>query len=426
MRVRDPIHGTIPVADTEVALIDSAFYQRLRHVKQLGFGELAFPGATHTRHAHCLGAMHLASRLFDAALAPLELPEADRARLRRVVRAATLLHDLGHMPLSHASERIAPARARLGLPAWLGVEPEATQASHEDFTAKLLLDSSLTPVLARSLEGTGFSPEAVVSLIAGKEPPGGSPFQVGARELAPILRQLVSGELDADRMDYLLRDSFFTGVKYGQYDLDWMVQNLWPAEISGEVFLALSKVAVFAFEDFLLSRYHMFVSVYYHHTAICFDELLQRCYAESPGEFEIPPEPEAFLHCDDVQLWTALRASKSRWAERLVRRRGFKMLVEATGRDAGYDLDGLDRALSAAGIEHFRTASKGVLSKYFAGGGGPNLYVLDRATQHLTPVTQYTPLYQRYAETITLERIYVDDARAADAFEIFRKQSRAG
>ena len=68
MRVRDPIHGTIPVADSEVGLVDSAFYQRLRHVKQLGFGELAFPGATHTRHAHSLGAMHMASRLFDAVM----------------------------------------------------------------------------------------------------------------------------------------------------------------------------------------------------------------------------------------------------------------------------------------------------------------------------------------------------------------------
>src|SRR3954470_11338688 len=120
MRVRDPIHGTLAVADSEVGLVDSAFYQRLRHIKQLGFGELAFPGATHTRHAHSLGAMHVATRLFDAVIGHHKLPAAHATRLRRARRAATLLHDVGHMPLSHASESTAPPRARLALPAWLG------------------------------------------------------------------------------------------------------------------------------------------------------------------------------------------------------------------------------------------------------------------------------------------------------------------
>ena len=88
-------------------MIDSRFYQRLRHVKQLGFGDLAFPGATHTRHAHSLGAMHVASRLFDAVASLSELPPAVSSRFRAAVRLAVLCHDIGHMPLSHASERIA-------------------------------------------------------------------------------------------------------------------------------------------------------------------------------------------------------------------------------------------------------------------------------------------------------------------------------
>jgi hypothetical protein len=98
------------------------------------------------------------------------------------------------------------------------------------------------------------------------------------------------------------------------------------------------------------------------------------------------------------------------------------MIVQVTASDAGYDLEAVDRALGAAGIEHFRTASKGVLSKYFAGGeGSAGLYVLDRGTERLTPMTTYTPLYQRYAETVTIERIYVDEARSADALAILRK-----
>src|SRR5438093_9307046 len=104
MRVRDPIHGTIEVSDEEKSVVDSRFYQRLRTIRQLGFGELAFPGATHTRHAHSLGAMHVAARLFDvvAARAPLAAPAKERFRV--AVRMAVLCHDLGHMPFSHASE----------------------------------------------------------------------------------------------------------------------------------------------------------------------------------------------------------------------------------------------------------------------------------------------------------------------------------
>src|SRR5688572_18333923 len=119
MRIRDPIHGTIDVSDEEKAVIDSRYYQRLRHVRQLGFGDLAFPGATHTRHAHSLGAMHVASRVFHAVTARSSLPSEVRARFSAAVRLAVLCHDLGHMPLSHASERIAPARASLKLPPWL-------------------------------------------------------------------------------------------------------------------------------------------------------------------------------------------------------------------------------------------------------------------------------------------------------------------
>ncbi len=414
MRVRDPIHGTIFVSDAEVALVDSPFFQRLRHVKQLGFGELAFPGATHTRHSHSLGAMHVASRLFDATFAQVELTSADKAALRQILRVATLLHDLGHLPLSHSSEHSAPLRRDLGLPSWLG--DSDGRASHEDFTARLLIDSSLTRDLTASLSGTGFDATSVVALLTGRAPPHGSPFVRGGRDFAPVLHQLVSGELDADRMDYLLRDGFYSGVKYGTYDLDWIAQNLSAADIGGRMHLALSRSAVFAFEDFLLSRYHMFLSVYYHHTAVCFDELLRRYFIEAQGEFEIPSEPELFLACDDVALWHALRASRSRWAYRLTRRRPSNMRLPGTAADRGYDLDATARACEAADIECLRLTSTGTLSKYFGDTShGPELYVRDFQSGRLTPIVEYTPLYQRYADAVRLDRLYVDEARGDDA-----------
>jgi HD superfamily phosphohydrolase len=422
MRIRDPIHGTIPVSDEETAVIDSPFFQRLRHVRQLGFGELAFPGATHTRHAHSLGAMHVAGRLFQAVAHHSSLPEEERARFCQAVRLAVLCHDLGHMPLSHASESIAPPRATLGLPPWLG-DGGGGQASHEDYTARIVLDSSLTPVLRRQLTPLGLTPEMLAGLITGETPPGGFAFTHAGEDWAPLLRALVSGELDADRMDYLLRDSFYTGVNYGRYDLDWIVQNLYPVRQEGRVHLGLNRAAAFAFEDFLLSRYHMFIAVYYHHTSVSFDHMLRRYYREAPGEFEIPSDPEAFLLCDDVALAMRLRTSSNRWARRLVSREGYKLVVQFTDRDEGYDLKALSQALTEAGVEHFAVESRGVLSKYAEEGGAPGLYIIDVKTGRATEVRGYTPLYQRYGGAVTLRRLYARPDQADAGLDVVTRVS---
>ncbi len=413
MRIRDPIHGTLPVSEDEAAVVDSPYYQRLRHVRQLGFGELAFPGATHTRHAHGLGAMHVVGRLFDGIAARAQLPEVPRARFRSAVRLATLCHDLGHLPLSHSSERIAPPRASLKLPAW--VADAAGQATHEDFTAQILLQSSLADLLRSRLSGQGLGPEALAALVSGRTPPGGLDFTHQGADWTPLLRSLVSGELDADRMDYLLRDSFYTGVNYGRFDLDWLIQNLHPARVEGKMELALSRSAAFAFEDFLLSRYHMFLSVYLHHTAVAFDWMLAAFYRESRGEFEIPTDPVAFLYCDDVALMHALRHSTNRWAKRIVARAGFKLLAQFTERDEGYDLAKLAEALDRAQVEHFEVESESALSKYFDGTAGPSLFILDESSGRLTPVARYTALYQRYAGAVRLSRAYVRPDQLATA-----------
>lgn len=423
MRIRDPIHGTINVSDEEADVIDSRFYQRLRHVRQLGFGDLAFPGATHTRHAHSLGAMHVASRLFDQVASRAPLSDAAKERFRAAVRLAVLCHDLGHMPLSHASEKIAPPRARLGLPKWMG-DGHGPLASHEDFTARILLDSSLTPLVSKAYAKHGITPAQAASLVSGQLAPGEAPFVDRGVDWTPLLRAMVSGELDADRMDYLLRDSFFTGVNYGRYDIEWLLQNVSMAEKDGKAVLALSKAAIFAFEDFLLSRHHMFLSVYFHHTSVAFDHMLRRYYEEAPGEFEIPADPEAFLDCDDMALHVALRKSKNVWAQRIAWRQGFRRVAQFTEMDEDYDLAELSGALESAGVEHFTVESRGVLSKYLDEGETLSLYVIDQATGRLTEVSAYTPLYQRFARAVRLSRVYVRPDQAEVAQPIVAKLTR--
>lgn len=423
MHIRDPIHGAIEISRREKQVIDSRFFQRLRHIKQLGFADLAFPGATHTRYAHGIGAMAVATRLFDALFSPLGMPDAERTRLRQTLRLAVLLHDLGHPPLSHTSERILPRRSELRLPVW-ACDGAEEQATHEDMTLLFVLESGLTELLREGFGASGIEPGHIASLVCGRAPEGADWFRVGGRDYGPLLRQLVSSELDADRMDYLLRDSLYAGVHYGRYDLDWIVQNVTAVEREGAMYLGMGHRAVFAFEDFLLSRYHMFLAVYYHYMSINFEQILARFYADSAGEYRLSADPERYVLADDLELLSVLRASPNRWARRIVERRGFLLLVEANPFEREVDLEPLLGELRAAGIDHFRTESYGILSKYFLAEGRAPIFVR-RTEGGVVPVEDYTPLFRRYAESARLVRVYVEPEQAERARRIAGPLARA-
>lgn len=408
MHIRDPIHGAIEITADERVLLDSPQYQRLRNVKQLGFADLAFPGATHTRYAHGLGAMQVATKVFDALAPQLDLEPADQQRFRQTLRLAVLFHDLGHAPLSHATERIMPQVEELRLPGW--VSGKNRRADHEDYTLKLLLDSGLAAEIRGRFGARGIDPVHVAALISGKPPPGPDPFRSRSRDLLPLLRGVVSGELDADRMDYLQRDSFYTGVNYGKFDSDWIIQNLAAVEREGRVYLGLMQRAVFAFEDFLLSRYHMFLSVYFHYASVGYEVLLQRYCDTSSGEYTLPADPDEYLLHDDIALISALRRSTNPWAQRVVRRQGYRVLVENMPGDGGQDLQQMKEQLDEVGLDSFITVSRGVLSHY---GREATLWV--KTPRGEVAIGDYTELYQRYAQAATLARLYVEPERWDEA-----------
>lgn len=414
MHIRDPIHGSIEITPAERAVIDSRFFQRLRNIKQLGFADLAFPGATHSRYAHSIGAMSVAGRFFDALYRDIELPENTRRALRQTLRLAVLLHDVGHPPLSHTSERILPLRHALDLPVWTG-DGEGEQATHEDMTLVLILKSELADVIRDAFADLGITPEHVASLVSGRPAPGPSPFVFGGVDHAPLLRQVVSSELDADRMDYLLRDSFYTGVNYGRYDHEWITQNVEPVEREGGLYLAIHHRAVFAFEDFLLSRFHMFLSVYYHYTSVNYEWMLGRWFDTAPEEFRLPASPDAYVEADDLALWMALRKSENPWARRIVERRGYRLVVELNQFEAEVDVGPFTKALTRAGIDWFEVETRGTVSKYFASDRRAAPIFVRTAQGAHQPIEEYTPLFRRYADASRFVRVYVDPARSDDA-----------
>ncbi len=412
--IRDPIHGTMWVSPQERTVIDTRAVQRLRNVRQLGFADLAFPGATHSRYSHSLGAMHLAGKVAEMVFA--KLPAADQAFLTQCVRLAALLHDVGHAPMSHTSERLMPSIKSLGLPAW-ACDEDKGQATHEDYTVLLLLKSELSTQIDQTF-GPGTAKQ-VASIVAGKQE-GPSQFKIGGVDYFPVLRQLVSSEIDVDRMDYLLRDSFYTGVNYGKYDLDWLVQNASCHVHQGAAHLAIGNRAIFAFEDFLLSRLHMFLAVYYHYIPVGFDHLMMRYAQEAAGEYIFPSDAEAYTLHDDVHFISALRGSDNPWAKRLAFRRGYRLLLEMTERDRPVHKEQVLAELKAKHIDAFETAASGVLSKYFGTGNTP-IFVINESLEQVTPLNEYTPLFERYQASVVVTRVYVDPDRIDEARAISKK-----
>ena len=195
-RIFDPIHHFIELDDGEVALLDSRPMQRLRRLRQLGLAYLAFPSAEHSRFTHALGALAVGERVLQSLR--IHSPgafasEEDFRAQRRLLRASLLLHDVGHGPFSHASEAV------------LGI-------AHESRTRDILA----LPEMAAALEHLGVSADAVAALVTGDRVPD-----------SVVLKELVSGpNLDADRMDYLLRDAYFTGVVNGRYDAEQLIGSL--------------------------------------------------------------------------------------------------------------------------------------------------------------------------------------------------------
>ena len=442
--VRDPIHGAISVSHDELRVLDHPLFQRLRHIRQLGFSDLSFPGATHTRYLHSVGAMHLAGCAFDSvfedpALPPL--PAARRAALRQLVRAAALVHDIGHAPFSHATEFAMPDLRDLQVAAYSSrpdLYPPARQATHEDYTIKIVTDSSLTPFIEG---GLGVPAGAVAGLVDPHLPSDPSWFEAAGIDFRPLLQQLISSELDVDRMDYLVRDSHYAGVHYGVFDHSWLMNSLAAHVVEGRACLALSGRAIYAFDDFLIARYHMFLNVYFHYRSVSYEEMLKRYFRDGGDGWRIPADVEAYTGFDDHELTQHLRRSDNEWARRIVERREYKMLLERHGTPDAVDVSRMLVRLAEGNIPTITAASRGVLSKYFhqrslqpeAQGRLPlgaeatatprsasAIYVLERPyrgapDRRARELEQSTALFERYAQHLMLSRVYVPEEFVAAA-----------
>ncbi|MBI3994031.1 MAG: HD domain-containing protein [Candidatus Lambdaproteobacteria bacterium] len=417
--IRCPLHGSIPFDEGERQVIDHAYVQRLRHIRQLGFADLVYPGATHTRFNHALGVMHLAGRIFDRIVdtAPAALDAQydahELATCRRLVRLAGLLHDLGHGPFSHAFEPLLPPRARLPMPVdWYAAPLPAAKASHEDYSIALIhaLSQGDAGLLAPE------DAQDIASLIDRKVRPSErlrALGRAGAPPIHPLLKQIISGEIDADRMDYLRRDAHFAGVSYGVFDLDRLIQSLSCVATPEGWVMALDGAAIFTYEHFIMARFHMAMQVYLHKTLLPFEHFLHRAVQEGEIAFALDGTLENFLDAREDTIQAQLYAARhKRWSGRIVARRPpSRLILLHTLPDAALRA-AVPQALREAGVEYFhirerRTVSN--LGRPESSGDAPIFVtetLLGRA--RLQRLEEVSDLLERYNRTFEIDALYCE------------------
>ena len=416
MEVRDPLHGSVAISPEEVHVLTDPFFQRLRNIKQLGFSEYSFPGATHTRYLHSIGVMAIATKAFDQIFCS-KLGKKEFQRLRETLRMAALLHDIGHAPLSHATESVMPPLSEVALPARFSFIQGASlhrQATHEDYTVKAIVDSSFTASFQSLVRKFAVEPDGIAELIVGdtKNP---DYFTLEGINYFPLLHQLVSSEMDCDRMDYLLRDSYFCGVSYGQYDIDWIIDNLDACIIDGMAYLGLSERAIPTFDDFLLGRFHMFLMVYFHYRAVCLEKLLANYFTTSGGEYTIPSDIEAYLHHDDYHLKKVLRNSQNPWAQRVINNDIPQKIFESFGSSQLTVLGELEHYLMQSDINYIKCSSIGRLSKYYESNRRHTRFPMKviRSFYGIKKpiyfnINEATDLFNKFSQTHVVNRIHCD------------------
>ena len=303
--VRDPIHKFVSYTNAEKVVIDSPQFQRLRDIHQLAMTYLIYPGASHKRFEHCLGVMELATNIFDVVMDDDNLTKRsrevfkeqlrDKQYWRQTLRMAALCHDVGHLPFSHTGEKILEG------------------INHEDLTRGLIegdMKQFFNQIPVNKSDGRKTLDPKIISIIATND--FKKLTEKTTEELwKEILSSIITSDLfGADRMDYLLRDSYHVGVPYGLVDKDRLVRSLRILDIplndnNESIPLGIHEKDLPLVESLLMSRHWMYSQVYQHPTRKIYDEHLQDFLKELMKEenFKVNEDkPEGYLRCTDSDI----------------------------------------------------------------------------------------------------------------------------
>jgi HD superfamily phosphohydrolase len=407
--IRCPVYGFVTVSDWEREIISQPAFQRLRRIRQLSWSDYIYPGAMHTRFEHSLGVMHMATMIYrgivdrsrDILETELGYNDAGLKRHEVLIRLAALFHDVGHSPFSHGAEELFPA-----------IDPTdpSKRFRHETYSAAIVRQC-FADVIANHAANTNyeFRADDVANLLEGKPEAGKALFW----------RDLIDGQMDADRMDYLLRDSLHSGVDYGKYDWRRLAQTIAATPETGGAGprIGVNEGGWHAAEGLILARYFMFTQVYFHKTRVIFDYHLQHALAEllPGGHFPKPTEDELseYLKWDDWRVLGLLaEGAGGEHGRRLASRDHYRMVAETPEVPSSEDLDRLARWKQALDpLPHVEIAAE---KSWYRIGPSDIPVITEELPRTISPLSQYSSVV-RGIEAVDQRRIYVPEQDRVEA-----------
>lgn len=432
-RIRGNLHGSIDISLLEDKVIAHPIFQRLRRIRQTAFLSFVFPGASHSRFEHSLGVMFLANKAWtkirenqkrlergcrqipNFSQKECELSDSSHGLLYptfkgldalfsdtyilQTLRLAALLHDLGHPPFSHSGERFLPSLSNFlqseekrpeyiqeylqGLNALESREKKGLNppVRHEIFSI-LLIDRILTEIYSQDANiQYKVNPQDVASVIAPQIPPT-SHSPLSTLNAHQVCHELVSGEIDIDRMDYLQRDSRECGVIYGNFDVDRILDSLTLYHDQKEkcLHLAIRFSGLAAFEDYLRARQSMYIQLYFHKTSVACEAMLE-ALRERIESWSLPVDLQAYANIDEwnmrEQLIGAARSTLSEQSfqefsnildDLYYRRKIWKRVYETTSlhsHDEDFEeIEDVENILKCKGIPYQKVSSINYITKF--------------------------------------------------------------
>lgn len=433
---RDPIHGFIEVSELEKKIIDSPSFQRLRNIRQLATTYLVYHGAEHTRFGHSLGVMHLVTKTYDSIVKKKESEEILLFRdkeeengivtlwYRQILRLIALTHDLGHAPFSHASENLFEKGYK-----------------HEHYTKMIITQTEIADYIneigksfqLRYGESYNITPELVWMIYDGKD-------VMNTDYIMPdfkFLQSFMDGELDCDKMDYLLRDSHYCGVSYGKYDLNRFISTLtvYKNKRDNIMQIAIEKGGIQALEEFILARYFMFIQVYFHKIRRYFDSVLVQCLENILKNKKYPTNIKEYLFWDDARVLSLINDKDCEVKEWYSNRLTWTCVYETTAHANGAEEDNFNiiyRALrKAVGKSNIlQDKVDKVAHKFFPryiplkDDSGQGLRIIDKDSSRSKDIMEVSLILRGIMQSINIQRIYINKKNEQKAREIIDQYIR--
>lgn len=416
-RFRDPIHGFIEARPLEVQIINSIPFQRLRNIKHLAMTNLVFHGAEHTRFGHSLGVMHLVSKAYKSILNTkgYSVSREKAEWHEQILRLIALTHDLGHAPFSHASESVFPK-----------------ELTHEHFTEKIIKETGISDIIREIgiefVEKYGkdydITPELICDIYEGRNPGNNSEFI--------FLKSFMDSELDCDKMDYLLRDSYYCGVNYGKFDIERLISSLTVYLQDGQIpRLAIESGGVQAFEEFVLARYFMFIQVYFHRTRRFFDIIFAKSLELALPDGKYPEDVDSYLDWDDCRVLQLIKEKKDEIYEcQLLYNRSVYPKIHETKTHPEFADIQLQQFIKKQLYEKFsednfiedRSANKmpHKIPKKTVVEDEKAIVILDKKLGTRSTISEESHIIKNLTEKIAIERIYVKPELCNEVYDAIR------